>query len=153
MDWDLSQKQSCGGIRLALIDGGLVRLRPDRSLMKTRVNLPEQQASSRKESSSWANDLISPAATRVGFWARLTARLRSWFEVPLGYEDDTGFHYGAQSTPTARQATETTPVRAQTLTDRADQAIKHSTVLPVTDQPAPSATPATSEQKPETVPH
>lgn len=121
--------------------------------MKTRVNLPEQQTSSRKESSSQTSNPFSPAAARTGFWARFTARIRSWFEVPLGYEDDTGFHYGAQSAPTPRPAGETTPVRTQVLTDRADQAIKHPTVLPVTDQPTLSATPATLGQKSETIPH
>jgi hypothetical protein len=121
--------------------------------MKTRVILPEQQAPSRKESSDRADNPFSPAAARTGFWARFTARIRSWFEVPLGYEDDTGFHYGTQSAPTPRPTAETTPVRAQVLTDRADQAIKHSVALLVTDQPAPSAMPATSEQKPETIPH
>jgi hypothetical protein len=121
--------------------------------MKSHVNLPEQQASSRLASSSRANDPIPSAATQAGFWARFIARLRSWFEVPLGYEDATGFHYGAQSAPTPPLETETNSVRAQVLTDRADQVIKHSTVLPVTNQPAPSATPATSEQKPESIPH
>ena len=119
------------------------------SLMKERVILPEQQAPSRKESSSRAENPFA----RAGFWARFTARLRSWFEVPLGYEDDTGFHYGAQSGPTQWSATETTSVRAQVLTDRADQAIKHSVALPVTEQPTPSATPVISEKKPETIPH
>lgn len=121
--------------------------------MKERANLPEQQTSGRKASSSRANVLISPPAARARFWAGFTARLRSWLEVPLGYEDDTGFHYGTQSAPIPPPATETTSVRAQVLTDRADQAIKHCIALPVTDTPAPSATPATSEKKPETVPH
>ncbi len=121
--------------------------------MKPRVNLPEQQASSRKESSSRANDQIAPPAIRTGFWVRFITRLRSWFNVPLGYEDDTGFHYGAQSAPTPSLTTETAPVRVQVLTDRADQVIKHSVVLPVTAQPASGATPAAPEKKPTPVPH
>jgi hypothetical protein len=96
---------------------------------------------------------MSPTAAKAGLWARFIARLRAWLEVPVGYEDDTGFHYGAQSAPTPPLATETTLVRARVLTDRAEQAIKHSVALPVTDQPAPSTTPATTEQKPETIPH
>lgn len=33
------------------------------------------------------------------FWRRLLVRLRSWLEVPYGYQDENGFHYGDEPVP------------------------------------------------------
>lgn len=35
----------------------------------------------------------------ANFWQRFVARVRSWFEVPYGYQDENGFHYGRQPAP------------------------------------------------------
>jgi hypothetical protein len=35
----------------------------------------------------------------IGFWQRLLAQVRSWFEIPYGYEDENGFHYGHEPAP------------------------------------------------------
>jgi hypothetical protein len=64
-----------------------------------------------------------PAAAAPGFWGRLTARVRSWFTVPYGYEDETGFHYGPAPTPewAKRRNSAALPV----LTDRASGVIRY----------------------------
>ena len=57
---------------------------------------------------------------------RVWARVRSWFEIPFGYEDETGFHYGHEPLPvqaTAQAAAPREPFR-EVFTDRAcDSAI------------------------------
>jgi hypothetical protein len=58
-----------------------------------------------------------------GFWGRLAARVRSWFEVPYGYEDETGFHYGPAPTP--EWAKKLNSVGLPVLTDRAAHAIRY----------------------------
>ena len=35
----------------------------------------------------------------VNFFQLAWARVRSWFEIPFGYEDETGFHYGHEPAP------------------------------------------------------
>lgn len=55
----------------------------------------------------------------VSFWQRFTARLRSWFEVPYGYQDENGFHYGPQPAPPG-------------FTDRASQAMTYPAERPAT---------------------
>ena len=49
-------------------------------------------------------------------WRRFISRVRSWFEIPFGYEDENGFHYGHEPAPRP------TP-RAEVLTDRACDAM------------------------------
>ena len=48
---------------------------------------------------------------------RAMARVRSWFEVPFGYEDETGFHYGHEPLP-VQAAAPREPFR-EVFTDRA----------------------------------
>ena len=48
---------------------------------------------------------------------RALARVRSWFEIPFGYEDETGFHYGHEPSP-VRAAAPREPFR-EVFTDRA----------------------------------
>jgi len=118
--------------------------------MKERAVLLKQRASTRGEEPSPAS-AIHLAAAPVGFWSRLTARIRAWFEVPTGYEDESGFHYGQQPMPTqAQTVTEDTAFRAKVHTDRADHAIKHAVVLPTATPPEQSDVPVSPEQKPET---
>lgn len=121
--------------------------------MKERMFLFPEQSSASAAGSIQAADSPGPIAAPIGLWARLTARVRAWFEVPYGYEDESGFHYGTQPPPTPRGATEATSFRARVLTDRADHVMKHSVVLPVTSQPAPSITPVAPEKKSEAVHH
>lgn len=65
----------------------------------------------------------SPSATpsRAGFWQRLASRVSSWFEIPYGYEDESGFHYGQEPVPSpfAAQSNSTPKV----FTDRACDAM------------------------------
>lgn len=66
----------------------------------------------------------TPAATAAtGFWGRLAARVRSWFEVPYGYEDETGFHYGRAPTP--EWAKKSNCAVLPVLTDRASSVIQY----------------------------
>lgn len=108
--------------------------------MKKRTFLLEQETATGNRAASATH----VAATPAGWWARFTARIRAWFEVPLGYEDESGFHYGSQPAP--RFAAEATSFRARVLTDRADHVMRHSVVLPVANTPAP-ATPAVAPEK------
>lgn len=119
--------------------------------MKERALLFEQRSSSAPVAPGAASSAGQPA----GFWSSLTARVRAWFEVPLGYEDESGFHYGSQPTPitTPRFATEATSFRARVLTDRADHVMRHSVVLPVANTPAPATPVAALEKTSEPVPH
>lgn len=52
---------------------------------------------------------------------RALARVRSWFEIPFGYEDETGFHYGHEPLPvqTTAQATAPREPFREVFTDRA----------------------------------
>lgn len=102
-----------------------------------------------------ASGATSSAGQPAGFWSRLTARVRAWFEVPLGYEDESGFHYGSQPAPitTPRFAAEATSFRARVLTDRADHVMRHSVVLPVANTPAPATPSVAPEKKSEPVHH
>lgn len=118
--------------------------------MKERAVLLKQRASARGEESSPVG-AIQPASTPVGFWSRLTAHIRAWFEVPVGYEDESGFHYGQQPMPTqAQSTTESAAIPARVHTDRADHAIKHPLDLPIANPPEQSDVPVAPEQKPET---
>jgi hypothetical protein len=45
----------------------------------------------------------------------VAARMRTWFEIPYGYQDETGFHYGQPPRPPV------TP--AKVLTDQASNAL------------------------------
>lgn len=53
---------------------------------------------------------------------RVSTRILSWFSVPEGYEDETGFHYGPQPKPTWMTAT-TSPETRQVFTDRIEAAM------------------------------
>jgi hypothetical protein len=62
-------------------------------------------------------------AVTTGFWGRLAARVRSWFTVPYGYEDETGFHYGPAPTP--EWAKKRNSAALPVLTDRASGVIRY----------------------------
>ncbi len=114
----------------------------------------EAQPSARAEGSTQATDSSAPVLAPTGIWSRFTARIRTWFEVPFGYEDESGFHYGSQAAPPkARLATEAASVRARVLTDRADHVMKHSVVLPVANPSAPEVAPVAPDKTPATVSH
>lgn len=108
--------------------------------MKERVFLFPQPDSASNEVTAAGGDAAGSGPATTGFWSRLAMRVRSWFEVPLGYEDESGFHYGVQPAPQApRFAAEATSFRARVLTDRADHVMKHSVVLPTANPPASPA--------------
>lgn len=54
-----------------------------------------------------------PANTLLRLWAQV----KSWFEIPFGYEDETGFHYGHEPMP-VKASTPRAPFR-EVFTDRA----------------------------------
>jgi hypothetical protein len=60
--------------------------------------------------------------TQTSLMERVSTRILSWFSVPEGYEDETGFHYGPQPKPTWMTAT-TSPEARQVFTDRVEAAI------------------------------
>jgi len=87
-----------------------------------------------------AGDTV-PATANPGLWTRLVARVRSWFEIPYGYEDENGFHYGIQPRPIWR--TESESAGTSVFTDKADQAMTYPMALPkvTAEAPTPSAEP------------
>lgn len=112
--------------------------------MKERAFLSPQQSSVTSEVQPRRVDAKIVSAP-AGFWSQLAARFRAWFEVPFGYQDEQGFHYGQQPAP--KLAVEATSTRARVLTDRADHVMKHSVVLPVAPGTGPSAEPVAAEKK------
>lgn len=65
------------------------------------------------------------APTRI--WERFASQIRGWFEVPLGYEDENGFHYGPEPRPTLTASVTREP--RQVFTDRVSDTIQFATEL------------------------
>lgn len=86
-------------------------------------------------------DFVESAKPTPGVWARCMARVRSWFEVPQGYEDESGFHYGPQPPPRWQSAA---------LRDRANEAMTYPMALPKLISEVPAPAPQTTEP-PDTV--
>ncbi len=78
---------------------------------------PARVIDSRRGYESSASAAVSPPS----FWERLAARVRSWFEIPYGYEDANGFHYGHEPVP--RNFAAQSGIAAKVLTDRACDAM------------------------------
>lgn len=119
--------------------------------MKERAFLFQPESSARGDVLTSHRDAIPPVAASVGFWSQLVTRIRAWFQVPVGYEDETGFHYGPQPAP--KFAAEATSARARILTDRASHVMKHSVVLSVAPAPAQPDPATCPTGQPEKVPH
>jgi hypothetical protein len=92
--------------------------------MKEVVSALQQQPSSMVE--------FSPS--QRSFWHRVVSWLQSRFEVPYGYEDERGFHYGVEPAPNARL--EQTPNEPKVFTDRASDVIPSPCPVPMTDTEA-----------------
>ena len=84
--------------------------------MKSIAPALKQQSMVGLSQSPEADTAVKP----VGFWGRLVTRLRSWFEIPYGYEDEKGFHYGVE--PASRAAARMTKTQ-KVHTDRASDVI------------------------------
>ena len=64
-------------------------------------------------------------------WYRFVSWLRSRFEIPYGYEDAGGFHYGIEPAPDTRaEKTADTP---KVFTDRASDVIPSPCPVPMAD--------------------
>lgn len=74
-------------------------------------------------------------ATEGGICHRVWARFRGWFEIPYGYEDDTGFHYGKPPRPQYPLA----------LTDRACDAMLNQAAAVSVDAAMHSAQPVATK--------
>lgn len=74
---------------------------------------------------------LSHAPRPNGLWLRFLARLRSWFEIPFGYEDEKGFHYGIEPAPAKPMAQTITPGKVHT--DRASDVIPSPCPVSLTD--------------------
>ena len=72
---------------------------------------------------------FSPSQRSV--WHRLAGWLRSRFEIPYGYEDERGFHYGIEPAPSGR--VEKAAVASKVFTDRASDVIPSPCPVPLTD--------------------
>lgn len=59
---------------------------------------------------------------------RLLSWLRSRFAIPYGYEDERGFHYGVEPTPSGRAEKSETP---KVFTDRASHVIPSPCPVPL----------------------
>lgn len=70
-----------------------------------------------------------------GIWQRFTVRVRSWFEIPYGYEDEYGFHYGHEPVP-APVAARLAKAR-RVFTDRACDAMLSPSPVPPSPAEAP----------------
>jgi hypothetical protein len=150
----LAEKSLFCEIKSASATGDLAPVRQNSGVKIKRLFMFQQefqqQSTARRQVQSERGDPVAASAP-VGFWSQLTARVRAWFEVPFGYQDEQGFHYGQQTAP--KLATEANSSRARVLTDRADHVMKHSVVLPVASTPAPGRAPADPKKTPEPVHH
>lgn len=61
----------------------------------------------------------------------LLARLRSWWEIPFGYENESGFHYGLEPVSAHRQSWSS--AAATLLTDRACDAMLSPSPVPLSE--------------------
>lgn len=75
---------------------------------------------------------FSDASRPAGFWRRMTAWLRSWFEFPYGYEDEKGFHYVTEPAPAKGIAQSAT--QPKVFTDRASDVIPSPCPVPLTEE-------------------
>jgi len=74
----------------------------------------------------------------AGLWHQFSARVRSWFEVPYGYEDENGFHFGDQPVPLwAKGAT-----GQRVATDRACDVMTYPAAIGEVIESTPDVTPA-----------
>ena len=87
-------------------------------------------ASARQQPSSLVE--FSDVSRPTGLWRHLTAWLRSWFEVPYGYEDEKGFHYGTE--PVRTKAVAQTGTQPKVFTDRASDVIPSPCPVALTEE-------------------
>jgi hypothetical protein len=66
---------------------------------------------------------------------RIAARMHAWFEIPYGYQDERGFHYGRQVAP--KRLAEADVSGTRVFTDRACDAMTYPIALPKLTSEAP----------------
>jgi hypothetical protein len=73
---------------------------------------------------------------RVNSWTQAWVKVRSWFEIPYGYEDKTGFHYGHEPVPVQASAAHST--FGEVFTDRACDSAMFMAATSTETSPAPA---------------
>ncbi len=114
--------------------------------MKKPENKSSTPGHDRGDELCTAGEHLLPAPT-ANILSRAWTKLRSWFEVPYGYEDETGFHYGHEPLPI--QASAISVTFHEVFTDRAHDTAMFmaATSKQTSPPPQPEATP---REKPET---
>lgn len=108
------------------------------------VNTPDAPSSDRRNNHAEHTRAVGESSTSApagNVVSRAWARVRSWFEIPFGYEDETGFHYGHEPAPVKAATTPST--FREVFTDRAcDSAMfmaatsSETSPVPVSETPA-----------------
>lgn len=80
---------------------------------------------------------LPAAETRANSWTQAWAKVRSWFEIPYGYEDDTGFHYGEEPVTCRSDAN----ALREVFTDRACDTAMFMAATTTETSPAPAPEP------------
>lgn len=118
--------QSTGG-SLPMFDLVIIVNKPDATSSDQGNN---QAGHSRAVGESSAS---APAGNIV---SRTWAKVCSWFEIPFGYEDETGFHYGHEPVPF--MAAVTPPMFRDVFTDRACDSAMFMAATSSETAPAPA---------------
>jgi hypothetical protein len=79
---------------------------------------------------------LPAAEAHANSWTQAWAKVRSWFKIPYGYEDETGFHYGHEPAPVTATATPST--LREVFTDRACDSAMFMAATATETSPAPA---------------
>jgi hypothetical protein len=85
---------------------------------------------------------LPAAEAHANSWTQAWAKVRSWFKIPYGYEDETGFHYGHEPAPVTAAATPS--ISHKVFTDRACDSEMFMAGTSTETSPAPAPEPEIS---------
>ena len=83
------------------------------------------------ELQSQPSSMVEFSSPPRSLWQRLVSWLSSRFEIPYGYEDARGFHYGTEPAPSQRVSQ--TATESKVFTDRASDVIPSPCPVPLTE--------------------